>query len=87
MGVPLKQSEKFKYLGVSFRSNSRQNSELDIRIGKANEVMRQLHPGAAPARNKCVGEDKPSDENLKNVDAFKKVWRSPPENFEILELI
>ena len=33
-GVPLKQSEKFKYLGVSFISDGRQNSELDIRIRK-----------------------------------------------------
>ena len=42
-GVPLKQSEKFKYLGVSFTTDSRQNSELDIRIGKASAVMRQFH--------------------------------------------
>ena len=35
-GVPLKQSQKLKYLGVSFTSDSRQNSELDIHIGKAN---------------------------------------------------
>ena len=42
-GVPLKQSEKFKYLSVSFTSDGRQNSELNIRIGKASEVMRQLH--------------------------------------------
>ena len=42
-GVPLKQSEEFKNLGVSFTSDGRQNSELDIRIGKASAVMRQLH--------------------------------------------
>ena len=42
-GVPLKQSEKCKYLGVSFTSDGRQNSGLDIRIGKASTVMRQLH--------------------------------------------
>ena len=42
-GVPLKQSEKFKYLGVSFTSDGRQNSESDIRIGKASAVMGQLH--------------------------------------------
>ena len=41
-GVPLKQSEKLKYLGVSFTSDGRQNSEWDIRIGKASAVMRQL---------------------------------------------
>ena len=42
-GVPLKQSEKFKYLGVSFTSDGRQNSELDICIEKVSAVMRQLH--------------------------------------------
>ena len=42
-GVRLKQSEKFKYLGVSLTSDGRQNSEMDNRIGKANAVMRQLH--------------------------------------------
>ena len=31
--VSLKQSEKFKYLGVSFTSDGKQNSKLDIRIG------------------------------------------------------
>ena len=42
-GVPLKQSQKFKYLGVSFTSDGRENSELDICIGKASAVMRQLY--------------------------------------------
>ena len=42
-GVPPKQSEKFKYLGVSFTSDGRENSEMDIHIGKASAVMRQLH--------------------------------------------
>ena len=42
-GVPLKQSQKLKYLGVSFTGGGRRNSELDIRIGKASAVMRQLH--------------------------------------------
>ena len=42
-GVPLKQSEKFKYIGVSFTSDGRQNSIFDIRIGKASALMRQLH--------------------------------------------
>ena len=42
-GISLKQSEKFKYLSVSFTSDGRQNSELDIRIGKASAVMRQVH--------------------------------------------
>ena len=30
-------------LGFSFTSDGSQNSELDIRIGKANAAMRQLH--------------------------------------------
>ena len=34
-GVSLKQSEKFKYIGLSFTSDGRQNSELEIRIGKS----------------------------------------------------
>ena len=37
-------SEKSKYLGVSFTNDGRQNNELDIYIGKARAVMRQLHP-------------------------------------------
>ena len=42
-GVLLKQSEKFKCLGVSFTSDGRQNSELDIGVRKASTVMCQLH--------------------------------------------
>ena len=53
-GVPLKQSEKFKYLGVSFTSDGRQNSELDIRIGKASAVMRQLHRSVVLKRELCT---------------------------------
>ena len=34
-GVPLKQSEKFKYLSVSFTSDGRQDSKMDIRIEKS----------------------------------------------------
>ena len=39
----LKQVEKFKYLGVAFTSDGRQDEELDTRIGKATAVMRALH--------------------------------------------
>ena len=42
-GVALNSLEKFKYLGVSFTSDGRQNSEMDIRVRKASAVMRQLH--------------------------------------------
>ena len=42
-GASLKQVEKFKYLGVAFTSDGRQDKELDTRIGKASAVMRALH--------------------------------------------
>ena len=42
-GATLKQVEKFKYFGVAFTSDGRQDEELDTRIGKANAVMRALH--------------------------------------------
>ena len=42
-GVTLKQTEKFKYLGVTFSCDGRQDNELDICIGKASAVMRHLH--------------------------------------------
>ena len=53
-GEPPKQSEKFKYLGVSFTSDDRQNSELDISIGKASAVMRQLHRSVVLKRELCT---------------------------------
>ena len=42
-GATLKQVEMFKYLGVAFTSDGRQDEELDTRIGKASAVMRALH--------------------------------------------
>ena len=39
----LKQVEKFKYLGIAFTSDGRQDEELDTQIGKASAVMRALH--------------------------------------------
>ena len=38
----LKQVEKFKYLGVAFISDGRQDEELDTQIGRAGAVMRAL---------------------------------------------
>ena len=52
--VPLKQSEKFKYLDVSFTSDGRQNRELDICIGKASAEMRQLHRSVVLKRKLCT---------------------------------
>ena len=42
-GATLKQVEKFKYFGVAFTSDGRQDEELDTRLGKASAVMRALH--------------------------------------------
>ena len=42
-GATLKQVAKFRYLGVAFTSDGRQDEELDPRIGKASAVMRALH--------------------------------------------
>ena len=42
-GATLKQVERFKYLGVAFTSDGRQDEEFDTRIGKASAVMRALH--------------------------------------------
>ena len=41
--MTLKQVEKFKYLGVAFTSDGRQDKELDTQIGKTSTVMRALH--------------------------------------------
>ena len=42
--------EKFKYLGVAFTSDGRQDEELDTRIGKASAVMKALHRSVAMKR-------------------------------------
>ena len=42
-GATQKQAYKFKYFGVAFTSDGRQNEELDIRFGKAIAIMRTLH--------------------------------------------
>ena len=42
-GAIVKQLEKFKYLGVAFTSDGRQDNELDTRRGKAGAVIRALH--------------------------------------------
>ena len=40
-GATLKQVEKFKYLGVAFTSDGRQDEELDTRISKASAQGRR----------------------------------------------
>ena len=53
-GVNLQQAEKFKYLGVTFSSDGRQDNKLDTRIGKASAVMRQLHRSVVLKRELCT---------------------------------
>ena len=64
-GVSLKQSEKFKYLSVSFTSDGRQNSKLDICIGKASAVMHQLHRSVVLKRELCT---------KKKLSIFKSIY-------------
>ena len=42
-GVALKQVEKFKYLGSTFTCDGKWDTEINIRIGKAGAVMRELY--------------------------------------------
>ena len=42
-GVALKQVEKFKYLGSTFARDGKWDTEINIRIGKAGAVMRELY--------------------------------------------
>ena len=42
-GVTLKPVDMFKYLGVAFTSDERQDEELDTRIGRASAVTRASH--------------------------------------------
>ena len=42
-GVTLKQTETFKYLGVTFSGDGRQDNELNTRFGKASAVMHHLY--------------------------------------------
>ena len=64
-GVTLKQSEKFQYLGVSFTSDGRRNSELNIRIGKTSAEMRQLHRSVVLKREFAARQNYPfSDQSM-----------------------
>ena len=42
-GATLKQVEKFKYVGVAFTSDGRQDEELETKIGKSSAIMRALN--------------------------------------------
>ena len=53
-GATLKKVEKFKYLGVAFTSDGRQDEELDSRIGKVSAAMQALHQRWAVLRYFCT---------------------------------
>ena len=53
-GVTLQQTEKFKYLGVTFLSDSRQENKLDTLIGKASAVMCGLYQSVVLKRGLCT---------------------------------
>ena len=53
-GVTLKQMEKFKYLGVTFSNDGRQDNELDTYIGKASTVKRQLYRSVVLKQELCT---------------------------------
>ena len=46
-GVTLQLMEKFKYLGVTFLNDGRQNNKLNACIGKVSAVMHQLYQSVA----------------------------------------
>ena len=76
-GATLKQVEKFKYLGVAFTSDGRQDEELDIRTGKASAssvargrgVFRGGHWAMAPSLG-CQG-------SIISVEKCAKLWHGP----------
>ena len=38
-GITLQQTKKFKYLGITFSSDGRQDNELDTHMGKASAAL------------------------------------------------
>ena len=57
-GVTLMQTKKFKYLGVTFFSDGRQDNKLDTCNGKASAVMRQLCQLVTLKQELCTGSVK-----------------------------
>ena len=55
-GPTLKQVKKFKYLGVAFTSEGRQDEELDTRIGKASTVMGAWHYSVVIKQDLSIGK-------------------------------
>ena len=53
-GVTLQQTEKFKYLEITFSSDGKQHNKLDTRIGKASTLMRQLYQSVVLKRELCT---------------------------------
>ena len=53
-GVTPKQTEKFKYLGVTFSNDGRQDNKLDTHIEKASAVMHQLYQSVVLKQELCT---------------------------------
>ena len=53
-GVTLQQIKKFRYLGVTFSNDGRQENELDAGIGKANAIMRPLYRSVVLKQELCT---------------------------------
>ena len=49
-GTPLKQVEKFKYLGVEFSDDARQDCEIGRCIGSASAILRSLYRSVVAKR-------------------------------------
>ena len=52
--VTLHLTEKFKYLGVAFSRDNRQDDELGSHIGKASLIMPQLYQSVVLKRELCA---------------------------------
>ena len=52
-GVNLQQMEKFKYLGVTFSNDGRQDNKLDTHSGKASAAMHQLYQSVVLKQELC----------------------------------
>jgi len=67
-GNTLQQVEKFKHLRVVFTSGGRQNKVIDIRLAKANVVLREIYRSAVTQRELS---------NTANLSVFKSVCSVP----------
>ena len=72
-GATLKQVEKFKYLGVAFTSDGRQNEELDTRISCVRRTFKRGGGGGGgEARSQKFGEAHKNQ--MRKMKTKKKVF-------------